>query len=59
MNFMFHQRNVSFPRGSRISWITCWKNGIRVDPTKIEIKEKWPKLQNLTELRVLLGLGSF
>lgn len=35
------------------------KNGIRVDPAKTEVVEKWPRPQSLTELRGFLGLVQF
>lgn len=35
------------------------KEEIRVDPAKAEVKQKWPKPENLAKLRLILGFVQF
>ena len=40
-------------------WCIVSKEGISVDPQKIESVMQWPKLRNVTEVKSFLGLAGY
>ena len=38
---------------------TICKEGIKVDPKKVEAVAQWPRLTNVTEIRSFLGLDGY
>ena len=38
---------------------TICKEGIKVDPKKVEVVVQWPRLTNVTEIRSFLGLAGY
>ena len=38
---------------------TICKEGIKVDPKKVEVVAQWPRLTNVTEIRCFLGLAKY
>jgi len=44
---------------SRVSWPYYIKEGIVVDPIKIEAIKDWPKPTTVTEVRSFLGLAGY
>lgn len=45
----------------RVGFLGCMltTQGIEVDPTKVEMVTKWPKLSNVGEVHSFLGLASY
>jgi hypothetical protein len=37
----------------------AWKEGLRVEPKKIEVIKNWPRPANITKIRSFLGIGQF
>lgn len=48
-----------FREGDTLSWPIMFKDGVRMDPAKIEAIMSWPDLRTVHDVRSFLGLCSY